>query len=522
VVSVENLPRAAVNFEDLPKAGTLPAPVPPPPVVDIADIPRTPESAQAMLPQAPPGLVTFGRAVAGGVRPEHEAKIKGPIVSGIEAANIARQGEIAKGIEAQTNVLHAEEAARAQVDVDRAKVYEAEVARRKAEHDADAARARQQYTDAIEGTARLGVLDPGRLYNSKTSGEKVLQNVAVLLGGVFGGLAGQENKALAVVERAQNQDIEAQKFAYHAGLDLSSGRKSAFGQLMDQFGDERAAEGALRAAQLDRQMAEARVMKAKAQTVEEKNAYDRFIAGLADRQADEIKRGYQFVPRQAGGARYPVTDARGQTIYVDEATRNKMFMEGLGTEAKYTVTDAEQAARLAAARVEHGGLGGKAEKELNDQVWKAAKELASLQVPEVERAVDDARKLLVAAPLTYAQRAANAAGVNQGSPQVYQWGFGPEAGKREQAWAGVKNTLYHALSGAAVSANEEKRLRQQLDGAGDNISRMEAVKEIESVIQAKKTNILAGVSPEARAAYEARGGAKQQAAAPTTAKKGGW
>ena len=304
---------------------------------------------------AVPGLVNFGRTAYTPGLPAREVQVVGPTAQRIDAGNYAVQGQIAndimqRSVEAQENAgLHAA------IDASAAQAYREEKARKQAEHDQLLEMQRQEYRDAVDDLAAKGTLDPDRLYNSKTTPEKIAQHSLVLLGAVFGGLAGQENKALAAVQRAQDQDIAAQKFAYQAGLDQAAGRNTAFRQMMDRFGSPEAAEAAVRAAQLDVQIANAQIAKSKASTVEEANNYDKFIQGLDNQKAEQQRRYLAYMQPTGGGARHEIINSRGQRIWVSDAERNKYFEKGLGTEEKYGVTATEVDAKRDVAAMEHAG-----------------------------------------------------------------------------------------------------------------------------------------------------------------------
>lgn len=54
-------------------------------------------------------------------------------------------------------------------------------------------------------------LDPNRLWNNMSTGNKVMAGIGMLLSGIGGGLAHQDNLALKTIDNAINNDIDAQK-----------------------------------------------------------------------------------------------------------------------------------------------------------------------------------------------------------------------------------------------------------------------------------------------------------------------
>lgn len=456
---------------------------------------NTPPPVMAEGP--PQGLVNFGAAIPGGTAPAHEAEVKGPIVKGIEDRNIDLQEQLGGQIKDRTVALHEMEAAHAQEEVNLARTREQAKAQAMAADDAEARQTQQRFATAVDEASTKGAIDPDRLYNSKSTGEKIAQNAFVLLGGIFGGLAGQENKALQVTEKLQEQDIAAQKFAYAAGLDKAAGRKTAFGMLVDRLGSTEAAEHGLRAAMLDRQIADARVQKAKASTVEEINAYTKYIAGKEEQRATEHKNGYQFVPRQQGGARYAVTNSRGQTIYVDEKKRNELFEKGLATEEKYGVTDAEGETKVALAQIENKAGGGKAaaqeEIRAHHRQEGAEKLAARLKgLPEALQSADMALKATNTTPRSYTERMARAT-----APGAAAWVIPEDAKLREGAFSNFSNQAMKLEMGS-VTKNEELRAAVQFANSpsASDAERVAAINRAKAMIKAEMDNAYGGASPE--------------------------
>ncbi len=65
-----------------------------------------------------------------------------------------------------------------------------------------------------------GKIDPNRLYNNTSTGNKVLAGLGMLLSGMGSGLSGQPNMAASVIEKAIERDIDAQKNDQSTNLNL--------------------------------------------------------------------------------------------------------------------------------------------------------------------------------------------------------------------------------------------------------------------------------------------------------------
>lgn len=82
-------------------------------------------------------------------------------------------------------------------------------------------------------------IDPRRLWNSRTDGEKAMSLIGIVLSGIGSGLTGQPNLALQVIDKAIDRDINAQT------AELGK-KENALSSLMQKYGNLMQAQQALR------------------------------------------------------------------------------------------------------------------------------------------------------------------------------------------------------------------------------------------------------------------------------------
>jgi hypothetical protein len=70
--------------------------------------------------------------------------------------------------------------------------------------------AEKRYADAVETISKMK-LDPGRYMSSASVGEKIRLGLAAFVGAIGSALTGQENKALAIIHKKINDDLQLQK-----------------------------------------------------------------------------------------------------------------------------------------------------------------------------------------------------------------------------------------------------------------------------------------------------------------------
>lgn len=73
-------------------------------------------------------------------------------------------------------------------------------------------KAKQDQYDSVFNEVANGKIDPNHFWESKTTGQKVMSNIAILLGGISQGLThSQTNPAMDLLNKRINEDIDAQK-----------------------------------------------------------------------------------------------------------------------------------------------------------------------------------------------------------------------------------------------------------------------------------------------------------------------
>jgi hypothetical protein len=84
----------------------------------------------------------------------------------------------------------------------------------------------KQHNDELQSKIESGQIDPNRMWNSLSTGNKVTAGLGVFLSGVGSGILGQSNQALSYLQKTIDNDIEAQKAdksnqinAYKLGLE---------------------------------------------------------------------------------------------------------------------------------------------------------------------------------------------------------------------------------------------------------------------------------------------------------------
>jgi len=320
----------------------------------------------------------------------------------------------------------------------------------------------------------------------------------VLLGGLFGGLAGQENKALAAFDKAQNDDINAQKFAYQAGLDQATGKATAFKQMTERFGDPQAAENAVRAAQLDTEIASARLRKANAGTVEEQNANTKYMQGLNDRKTKFQMDGLAFQQARQGGTRYAVTDSRGHTIMVDEATRNRMFESGLKQEGDYAQDTLKGGIDLQKASIEHTGKGAK---EQAEQERYISSKLSDKGIPQARAAAEGAISAILANPRGFSERVYRGALPAEAANAVSS----NKSNIREGAYSTFTNAALKVQMGNVTGGEWNRAIPQfALAATSNDVERLAAARRALDMLDAEEKVIRGGVDAEKQRTFDER------------------
>jgi hypothetical protein len=85
-------------------------------------------------------------------------------------------------------------------------------------------------------------IDPNRLWNKSSTGQKIAGFLGLVLSGIGSGLTGKSNSALDVITRAIENDIDSQKEEKGALKESIMGMQTAYKTFKDFIGDEKAAK----------------------------------------------------------------------------------------------------------------------------------------------------------------------------------------------------------------------------------------------------------------------------------------
>jgi len=284
---------ASTNAPPIVVPGVQPAPPKPPPTEALG--PPNPAAGGAALPAEeppPPPAITFQQVSGGGMTPAREAPTRGPIanaalLSGIESERQAVQHQdFRTQLQAEREGLMYEK--QAADFAHQQEVAQATLAKRQVELDG-------LKSDYEQTAARLGEmkLDNNRTWGSMSTFEKI---GTVLLLMAAGGGGANNNVVWHALQTNMNEDIEAQKFAYKAGLDQLNASKTAFELAMAKYQNEDAAEAVVRAAQLDVVKSRIAAMSANWKGTDAANHADDLRAKIDVERAKQIETGFKFVP----------------------------------------------------------------------------------------------------------------------------------------------------------------------------------------------------------------------------------
>lgn len=87
-------------------------------------------------------------------------------------------------------------------------------------------------------------VDPNRLWASKSSGQKAMAVIGLVLGGIGSGVTGGKNVAYEIFENSIQRDVDAQKAEIEKLKDVGSAKRNMYGLYMEKFKDDRQAEAA--------------------------------------------------------------------------------------------------------------------------------------------------------------------------------------------------------------------------------------------------------------------------------------
>lgn len=449
--------------------------------------PQAPSVNASPAPAPAPAPAQF-KMLPGGMSRAMEIERRGPtLLAAQNFANETNEEAIHRVEQRSVAMAHAEyEQARTQA----AQAYARQdaIVRSQAERAQDLADRQQDFDQTVKQLSQMRV-DPDRFWASRSTAQKVSDLVSIALGGFLQGARGGSNPGMDIINQTIDRDIEAQKFAYAATRDTAAMKQTAFAQAMQKYQNEDAATAMARAAALNAVQAEVAQIGALQKGTEVGNRADMAMADLAAQRANQVAQGIAFLPSQPTGPTFldpvsgiPLTRAE----YL--ARVGKMQEQEFEREKKAT----DVAGQL---MVE----GAKNEGKTNDEAKDIAKQLQSAGVPQARAHAETARRALMKAPVSTAERF-NIMGT-AATPTLQKAFYGQDAAEREQAWLAFKNDALHTLSGAAISPTEMPRLERQFEGAHDTESRLAAIRDAQAALDLAERNAMAGASPAGQAQY---------------------
>lgn len=309
------------SLADVPPAPPPPAPAGPPPAPPPA--PPAPPPAAPFVgpvnpsappisvgvdpePQGPP--VPAGPAVPqpgpdphafdlvpkmGGSSPAYEVDLRGPT---LRNAQDVRQDTYASTIGAvgERNARAADTEYQMAVSQERAaRLREAAYQQSLAEQDEELQARQDDFDQTARQLSRLGQIDHGRFWASRSTGQKIAGALEVMLSGFTGGQS--------MIQKRIDDDIKAQEFAYMAGRDAVNAKQSAFSAAMQKYQNANAARLAARVASQDVVAAQLGQIAALNKGNETGNRALEALAQLSNDRMLMIQQGIKFMPAQSGG-----------------------------------------------------------------------------------------------------------------------------------------------------------------------------------------------------------------------------
>lgn len=450
-----------------------------------------PAAAAPAAERREPPPVTF--AGGGGTVPAHEVERRGPsLIAAQNESNAMTAGAI-DAIHQRTEQAAAIEGAMAAGQVRQAYARQEGAEQEAAAREAELQQRQADFDSSVRALSKMSV-DPNRFWASRNTGQKISAFVGIALGGFLQGAhGGGPNPGLDIINTQIDRDIRAQEFAYQAARDTAGMKQTAFALAMQKYQNVDAARAMARAAALDAVQAQLMQTAAMWKGTEAGNRADLALAQLQKDKENQIAQGIAFIPATATARMYlspegiPMTEAEAKAFYNTERERNfNLGMEGVRAGLKEGEKTQDEAAKGA---------------------QYISKELGSEGIPEALRAAEDARQALVAHPLGTMERGTHFVAPYGGL--VHKELYGREAQEREQSWDAFKTRAIKAIAGARGegSAIVAERMKSVLDGAGDNESRLHAIKQVEAVLRDQEANVRGGASVAAQKKFDEQRGA---------------
>lgn len=157
--------------------------------------------------------------------------------------------------------INQEAAAKSQMSGEQAKAYQDNIEQQRKSADlfaqkrADLDKEQQE----LSSSYMQGKVDPNRLWNNASTGNKISAGIGIILSGMGSGLTGQGNMAMSVIQDAINKDIDSQK------VDLGK-KKTLLDLNMNKYKNLETAEAATRLQQMTALQSQLAMSAAKAGT----------------------------------------------------------------------------------------------------------------------------------------------------------------------------------------------------------------------------------------------------------------
>lgn len=163
---------------------------------------------------------------------------------------------------------------------------------------------REQY-DRMSDQLAGEKIDSNRLWNSKSTGQKIMDTIGVMMGGFVSGATGQANDALAKLERDVDRAVADQVHNYDIKKGGVEAKKGAFALAMNHFDDERKAEAAAYSAGMDATKTEISKLAVESRNVEVQARAKDMIAKLEEQKAARLNQMLQYMLGGGGGGGSP-------------------------------------------------------------------------------------------------------------------------------------------------------------------------------------------------------------------------
>lgn len=253
-----------------------------------------PAPASPAAPQPGPDPHAFDLVpTMGGGSPAHEVDLRGPT---LRNAQDVRQDTYASTIGAvgERNARAADNEYQMAVSQERAaRLREAAYQQSLAEQDEELQARQDDFDQTARQLSRLGQIDHGRFWASRSTGQKIAGALEVMLSGFTGGQS--------MIQKRIDDDIKAQEFAYMAGRDAVNAKQSAFSAAMQKYQNANAARLAARVASQDVVAAQLGQIAALNKGNETGNRALEALAQLSNDRMLMIQQGIKFMPAQSGG-----------------------------------------------------------------------------------------------------------------------------------------------------------------------------------------------------------------------------